>query len=165
MTYKRLITFNIIALFITSMVLLYNFFSPKLESTQSIYVQESTLSIENLENYVLSQSNSSKIYVLIGDTEDNNTIYLLETVLKNCANSAQVEYFNNLEFVQATNTLANKKLLTDLYYVNTTPAFVSIENIDGTMNITSTLTWDQQEPITENDVVEWMKLNNIWPKQ
>ncbi len=165
MTYKRLITFNIIALFITSMVLLYNFFSPKLESTQSIYVQESTLSIENLQNYVLSQSNSSKIYVLIGDAEDNNTIYLLETVLKNCANSAQVEYFNNLEFVQATNTLANKKLLTDLYYVNTTPAFVSIENIDGTMNITSTLTWNQQEPITENDVVEWMKLNNIWPKQ
>ena len=165
MTYKRLITFNIIALFITSMVLLYNFSSPKLESTQSIYVQESTLSIENLQNYVLSQSNSSKIYVLIGDAEDNNTIYLLETVLKNCANSAQVEYFNNLEFVQATNTLANKKLLTDLYYVNTTPAFVSIENIDGTMNITSTLTWNQQEPITENDVVEWMKLNNIWPKQ
>lgn len=165
MTYKRLITFNIIALFITSLVLLYNFFSPKLESTQSIYVQESTLSIENLQNYVLSQSNSSKIYVLIGDAEDNNTIYLLETVLKNCANSAQVEYFNNLEFVQATNTLANKKLLTDLYYVNTTPAFVSIENIDGTMNITSTLTWNQQEPITENDVVEWMKLNNIWPKQ
>ena len=165
MTYKRLITFNIIALFITSMVLLYNFFSPKLESTQSIYVQESTLSIENLQNYVLSQSNSSKIYVLIGNAEDNNTIYLLETVLKNCANSAQVEYFNNLEFVQATNTLANKKLLTDLYYVNTTPAFVSIENIDGTMNITSTLTWNQQEPITENDVVEWMKLNNIWPKQ
>lgn len=165
MTYKRLITFNIIALFITSMVLLYNFFSPKLESTQSIYVQESTLSIENLQNYALSQSNSSKIYVLIGDAEDNNTIYLLETVLKNCANSAQVEYFNNLEFVQATNTLANKKLLTDLYYVNTTPAFVSIENIDGTMNITSTLTWNQQEPITENDVVEWMKLNNIWPKQ
>lgn len=165
MTYKRLITFNIIALFITSMILLYNFFSPKLESTQSIYVQESTLSIENLQNYVLSQSNSSKIYVLIGDAEDNNTIYLLETVLKNCANSAQVEYFNNLEFVQATNTLANKKLLTDLYYVNTTPAFVSIENIDGTMNITSTLTWNQQEPITENDVVEWMKLNNIWPKQ
>ena len=128
-------------------------------------MQESTLSIENLQNYVLSQSNSSKIYVLIGDAEDNNTIYLLETVLKNCANSAQVEYFNNLEFVQATNTLANKKLLTDLYYVNTTPAFVSIENIDGTMNITSTLTWNQQEPITENDVVEWMKLNNIWPKQ
>lgn len=164
MTYKRLITFNVIALFITSLVLLYNYFSPKIAPQPSIYVQESTLSIENLENYVLSQSNSSKIYVLIGDVEDNNTIYLLETVLKNCANSAHVEYFTNLEFVQASNTLANKQLLNELYYVENTPAFVSIENIDGVMSITSTLTWNQQEPITEKDIQEWMKLNNIWPK-
>lgn len=164
MSYKKLIIFNSIAVFITTLVVLYNLFTPKVIPTETIYMKESTITIENLENYVLSQSNGAMVYVLIGNEQDQNTIYVQETTLHNVARRYGFTYFNQLEFVSADiDNPAHEQILRDLYYVDNLPAFVSIMNDNNQVSVTSTLVWESNETFSEDEVIEWMQFNGILP--
>ena len=162
--YRRTVAFFAVIFGITTMTLLYNIFTPPTVQAQPIYIARSNLEIENLENYVLSLGNSNRVYVLIGQSDDANTIYLTETVLHNLANHAHVEEFTNLDYVNVS-TLNDqiRLLLNNTYHLSQLPAFVSLQNDNGILRVTSTLQWDDQQPIDTNDVQEWMEINNIWP--
>lgn len=162
--FRRTFAFFLVIFGITTMTLLYNIFTPPTVAATPIYIARSDLEIENLQNYVLSLGNSNRLYVLIGQSDDPNTVYLTETVLHNLAQSANVDEFSNLDYVNVSNLNDQTRiLLNSTYHVTSLPAFVSLQNDNGTMMVTSTLEWDDQSPIDTSDVQEWMEVNNIWP--
>ena len=162
--YRRTVALFAVIFGFTTMTLLYNIFTPPTVQAQPLYIARSNLEIENLENYVLSLGNSNRVYVLIGQSDDANTFYLTETVLHNLANHANVEEFSNLDYVNVSNLNDQTRLLlNNTYHLTQLPAFVSLQNDNGTLRVTSTLQWDDQQPIDTSDVQEWMEINNIWP--
>lgn len=162
--YRHNLTLFIVIFGITTMTLLYNIFTPPTAQAMPVYMSRSTLEIENLESYVLSLGNSNRVYVLIGQNDDANTVYLTETVLHNLAQSANVDEFTNLDYVNVSvMNDQTRLLLNNTYHLTTLPAFVSLQNDNGRMTVTSILEWDDQSPIAPSDVQEWMQINNIWP--
>ena len=97
----------------------------------------------------------------IGTNNDNcqyitNTLYsAVNSELKNKRIDDIVEYVN----IQSLVDDGSIDRLSQEWNINNYPAFVSVSNNYGELTINNSLVWDDTNPLSSNDILNWLALN------
>lgn len=158
---KIAITFLLVLFVLSGIVLLYDVFTPEQTTLTS-----DTIPLETLEDYTLSSGNNTTHYYFICDVEDPNCNYVYYSLLPSVKEqSSTISPYDIIDYVNIASYLSNPSTLKEelkKYNLTTYPAFVTIKVTDNKMVISSTLTYDPTSPFDTNDIVNWLKENDVY---
>ena len=148
---KRIL-FTLLTLLViySGVVLVYRLNEPDVvESPGSAYMTENALDYATLRDYTLSSGESTLHYYFFCSYENNDCLYMENTVLKDAESETGLDLRNMIEYVDITDLEAN-------------PAFVACRVRNGMIEISNTLQWNPSSPISTSDLIRWLELNNLY---
>ena len=163
--FKKLLYSFMIILALSSIALgSYRFFESQADvkvSTSNEFVIE----YEGAKQYVLSKGNSSTTYLFFCSFNNDNCNYI-ENTLYSDVNKELVDrkIEDIVEYVDIDNIDESRQLETLLndWQINNFPAFVSVSTNDEALTINNSLVWNNEVPMTANDILSWLSINNLY---
>ena len=160
---KRIIALGIaLVVIISAPIFLYFYFQPKgsVGSLNVIYTAETPLSYED---FISNYKESAGSRVLFLNNEDQDSVYITNSVLKALATPEQ----SAIPVIQSVSIKDTKNItvtqLKDRFNVERTPSFVHIEiDSEGNVKVLSTITHYPEEPITEKSLKTWFFEQGLW---
>ncbi len=163
---KRIL-FTLLTLLViySGVVLVYRLNEPDVvESPASAYMTENALDYATLRDYTLSAGESTLHYYFFCSYENNDCIYMENTVLKDAESETGLDLRNMIEYVDITDLEANlaTNRLKQEWDVSSYPAFVACRVRNGMIEISNTLQWNPSSPISKADLIQWLELNSLY---
>lgn len=145
----------------SSGVVTFRIFEPK---TDANVVEESAyLDYDSLKEYVMSTGESVTHYLFFYSREDNDSVYVKNTVLATVTADTQMQIDKIIETVDITSLQQNMtdgKLSAD-WGISRYPAFAAVTVADGAPVVLNSLEYDGEIPLSAAQVEEWLRLNGL----
>ena len=151
------IMFSILCLIMlySTAVVAYRLFEP----TASYHVgdEDTYLDYNSLKEYVKSGGDSSVHYLFFYSSEDDNSVYIKNTVITKVENDTSLQFTKIIETVDITSLVRNMQTskLSEDWTISSYPAFAAV-----TVNNKLENTNDHQ--ITAADMEQWLALNGLY---
>ncbi len=160
--FKRLLYSFMVLIALASIALgLYRFFEAN-DAHSSLAAMDIMIEYDGARQYALSNGDSSTTYYLFCTNNNDNCQYITNTLysavnseLKNKRIDDIVEYVN----IQSLVDDGSIDRLSQEWNINNYPAFVSVSNNYGELTINNSLVWDDTNPLSSNDILNWLALN------
>ncbi len=163
---KRIAISFMLLILISSIALsAYKIFEPKNKNTNNVTITGFYITLNNLKEYTLSTGDNTYHYYFFCSPEDKNCIYLYDSVFTGVKNqNGGISITNIIEYVDVTSYINNANYLSELqnWGINKYPALVSVKVENGEIIINNSLIYDEKNPLNITDIIEWLKLNNIY---
>ena len=142
-------------------VVAFRIYEPK---TDANVVEESAyLDYDSLKEYILSTGESVTHYLFFYSRNDNDCVYVKNTVLASVTVDTQLQIDRIIETVDITalqDNMLTEKLAAD-WGIQRYPAFAAVSVIDGEPTVLNSLEYDGEIPLTPADVETWLKENGL----
>ncbi len=162
---RILISLFTVMLVYSAVVLGIKLFEPdKIDSDAENFQHRSALDYETLRDYTISSGSSVTHLFLFSSTDNNDCIYVENTVLKNAASATGLNLEDLIEIVDITDlerTLSTNRLRAE-WGVLSYPAFIACHAENNEIVVDNTLEWNPESPISTDDVERWLKLNGVY---
>lgn len=158
---KRIILFLLIVLTISSGILfVYRFYEHQvIPNSQQAYTIDNVISYDNIDNYLTSTGSATTHFLLFANIDDENFLYLYNTILNDLNKQTGNLISDNLEVIDCIENVAE---LDEKWQLKNLPAFISCSIAeDGSLTINNSLQWDDNNPLSLTDVKKWFNDNNI----
>lgn len=161
------IAISIMGLILLSSIILsaYKIFEPKTEITSSEMLNSFYTNLNNLEEYTLSTGDNTYHYYFFCVNNDSNCTYLSNSVFSAVKNETKgIELDKILEYVDLSDSIKEETYINKLkkWNISTYPSFVSVKVENNQIVINNTLEYDTNNPLNSTDIIEWLKLNNLY---
>ena len=136
----------------------------KIDTNNNIFQHASALDYETLRDYTISSGAAVTHFYLFSSADNNDCIYVEDTVLKNAAAATGMNLDDLIEIVDITDlerTLSTNRLRAE-WGVLSYPAFVACHVENGQIIVDNTLEWNPASPISTDDIERWLKLNGVY---
>jgi len=164
--FKRILfTFLILLTIYSGICVGYRAFQPE---NADIYIYanniDGALDLDSLKEYTISSSSSNIHYFLFFEQGDNDSIYVINTVLRDVQNSINMDLSGLIEKVDIGDgaSLDRQNLLKSTWGIESYPAFVACHVNEGEIIIDNTLVSSKQQPINDDQLIQWLILNDIY---
>ncbi len=161
------IAISIMGLILISSISLsiYKIFEPNDEGSNGKNVGGIYLNLSTLREYTLNTGDNTYHYFYFCALEDKNCIYVYNSVfpsVKSLNNEVALDTF--IEYVDLTDSINNPDFIMELqkWGITSYPALVSVKVENNEIIINNTLVYDAMNPLNSSDIVEWLKLNDIY---
>lgn len=138
---------------------------PQLAETSSLSANSgNVLYYDTLRDYTLNSGASATHYYFFCTSEDNNCAFVEDTVVRDTERATSLDLSSLIEFVDITrlvDAMDTDRLYTD-WTITSYPAFVAVKNNNGQIEIENTLVWKDDDPISSQSLIAWLKLNNLY---
>ncbi len=165
MSKRILMTVLTLMLLYSTIVIGIKIFEPEKETAFGAEFQHaSALDYDTLREYTISTGNAVTHFYLFSSADNNDCIYVENTVLKNAAASTGLNLEDLIDIVDITDlerTLTTNRLRTD-WDVLSYPAFIACHVENGEIIIDNKLEWNPAQPISSEDLERWLKLNGVY---
>lgn len=142
-------------------VVAFRVFEPK---TDANVVEESAyLDYDSLKEYILSTGESVTHYLFFYSRNDNDCVYVKNTVLTSVNADTQLQIDRIIETVDITaleENMLSEKLTAD-WGIQRYPAFVAVSVKDGEPVVLNSLEYDGEIPLSAAQVEEWLRENGL----
>lgn len=162
----RVILFSSLAvLLLTVLIGGYIYYQPKeaaLVTNDVISTTTASLTYANTEEHVMVDQNPH--YLWACSMKDKDCVYVRDYIIQplSKAQDEGINDFSYIEFVDFAEAPDTLHYRATNWHINYFPAFLKVQNIEGKMEILSTLEWDKTDPFTTDDLKKWMYENGIW---
>lgn len=161
--FKRLLYAFMILIAVASIALgLYRFFeandAPHVASASMPFMIE----YDGVRQYALSNGDSSTSYFLFCSVENDNCQYIVNTLYSSVNSELNNRNINDIvEYVNIQSLIDEGTIdrLNTEWNINNYPAFVSVSNNYGELTINNSLVWDDANPLSSNDILNWLSQN------
>lgn len=162
MAKKIIFTFLTLLILYSTAVVAYRLFEP--ENNTEYPDEDSALSYDSLNQYLLSTGEGSTHYVFFYSALNDNCVYVRNTVLSQVENETGINVSSLFETVDITPLEENMTTtrLSDDWKIPGYPAFAAITVKNGKPAVVNSLVWTDQKPITASLVEDWMAQNDLW---
>jgi hypothetical protein len=127
-------------------------------------VEESAyLDYDSLKEYVLSTGESVTHYFFFYSRNDNDCVYVKNTVLASVSTNTQLQIDRIIETVDITSledNMTTGKLAND-WGISNYPAFAAVTVSEGNPSVLNSLEYDGEIPLSAAQVEEWLALNGL----
>lgn len=162
---KRILLTLMALLVVYSAVLVgYKMFEPETGEVMDKTVTDSAIDYDALKDYTLNSGASAIHYYFFESPSDNDSVYVVNTVLHSTANETALDLGTVIEFVDVTSLVdsnATDRLKAD-WGISHFPAFVACQAQNGSIRILNSLEWNASAPMSKDDVIQWLILNGLY---
>ena len=167
--FKRLLYTFMIFIALTSIALgLYRFF----EANDTVHVASDhmpfMIEYDGVKQYALSNGDSSTSYFLFCSVENDNCQYIVNTLYSSVNSELINRDINDIVEYVNIQTLIDEGTIDRLnteWNINNYPAFISVSNNYGELTINNSLVWDDANPLSSNDILNWLAQNGQYDGQ
>lgn len=121
---------------------------------------ESNFDFLSFEEEILN--NDGEYYLWFCDNSDDNCKYVENEYVNVMLNTLSINEFDNLIKIDFSSCPFSKKKLQDKYNVLSTLAFVKVVVSDGKITYSESLSWQEDDPFTYEELKQWLYKHNIW---
>lgn len=143
----------------------YKIFEPETaEEIADSAMTSQSLDYETLKDYTLNSGTSVTHYYFFGSSKTNDSLYVMNTVLRSVNRDTAVDLSSLIEYVDVApleDTMTTSQLNTD-WTVTSYPAFVACQVQDGQIVILNKLEWNANSPMSEDNVIQWLIENGLY---
>ena len=140
-------------------VVAFRVFEPKTDT--NVIDEGAYLDYDSLREYILSTGESVTHYLFFYSRNDNDCVYVKNTVLASVSVDTQLQIDRMIETVDITSLEANmltEKLSAD-WGIQRYPAFAAVTVKDGEPVVLNSLEYDGEIPLSALDVEAWLREN------
>lgn len=156
MAKKILIVFTSLFYLYALAVIGFRIFEPKPQAT----ILRNSVPYPSLKNYIESSSDSTIHYLFFYSANNQNCIFVQNTILQQLQSEYQIpvdEWIETVDVTSIEQSYTTNKLITD-WGIHDLPAFIRVYKQDGQIHIDENkLEWTDQTPITAKNLKEWLK--------
>ena len=142
-------------------VVTFRIFEPK---TDTNVVEESAyLDYDSLKEYIMSTGESVTHYLFFYSREDNDCVYVKNTILATVMADTQLQIDRIIETVDITSlqqNLTTGRLSSD-WGISRYPAFAAVTVADGAPKVLNVLEYDGEIPLSAAQVEDWLRENGL----
>lgn len=142
-------------------VVAFRIYEPKKDTN---VVEESTyLDYDSLREYILSTGESVTHYLFFYSSNDNDCVYVKNTVLASVTVDTQLQIDRIIETVDITvleENMLTEKLAAE-WGIQRYPAFAAVSVVDGAPVVLNSLEYDGEIPLSAANVEEWLRENGL----
>ncbi len=117
-----------------------------------------------LDEYLLSSSNGTIHYLFFYSNQNNDSIYLKDTVLNSLNQTSSTDISQLIEIVDVTSV--DEEILypslKEKYDMSTYPFFACVHIENDTIVIDSILPYDINSPLKANEIKTWLEENGVY---
>ena len=158
------IMFSILCLIMlySTAVVAYRLFEP----TASYHIgdEDTYLDYNSLKEYVKSGGDSSVHYLFFYSSEDDNSVYIKNTVITKVENDTSLQFTKIIETVDITSLVRNMQTsrLSEDWTISSYPAFAAVTVKNGAIIVNNKLENTNDHQITAADMEQWLALNGLY---
>ncbi len=143
----------------------YKVFEPKSTSKLETTINSFYIEFSNVKEYTLSGGNNTSHYYFFCIPEDNNCKYVYDSVflsVKDKNNDVSLDTIFEYIDINDIKDKDNFHNLLNQWGISTYPALVSCKVENDKIVINNVLEYDEKNPLSDMDIINWMRLNGIY---
>jgi hypothetical protein len=158
-------TFLTLLVIYSGVIVGYKIFEPEnAEEIADSAMTSSSLDYDTLKDYTLNSGASAIHYYFFGSSKTNDSLYVMNTVLRSVNRDTSVDLSTLIEYVDISSLedTGTTQRLKDDWTVSTYPAFVACQVQDGQIVILNKLEWNANSPMSEDNIIQWLVENGLY---
>lgn len=160
---KLLLPFLVVVSFCSVLLYVYALYEPE-DIVTDISSEYFTIDYANVREYTLNSGESTTHYYFFCSPTKDDCNYVKDTLFKNVENEYSDLKLNEIiEYVDITDQI-DRMAMNQLYSdwgISNYPALVSCTNNEHQITINNSLVWDNNSPLSTNDLRNWLAMNNL----
>lgn len=156
--------FSILSLIIlySTAVVAYRLFEPT--ASYRTGDEDTYLDYNSLKEYVKSGGESSVHYFFFYASDDENSVYIKNTVMTTVENDTSLQFRKIIETVDITSLVDDMQTsrLADEWQLSSYPAFAAVTMKDGDVVVNNKLENTTDHQLTASDIEAWLTLNGLY---
>ncbi len=161
---KLLFTFLVLLVLYSGIVVGYAAFEPTtLDATMSNLSTYDIIDYASVHDYTISDQTGDIHYYFFCSPEENDCIYMQNTVLKTIQNEEKIDLSSILEYVDITDLVQNLEIntLKTEWSINSFPAFVACHVENDSIIIDHAISSSTTSPLTKDEIKVWLSQSGI----
>ena len=161
---KLLFTFLVLLMLYSGIVIGYAVFEPvSLDASMSTLSLYDIIDYASVRDYTLSDQTGDVHYYYFCSPENNDCIYMQNTVLKTIEDEENIDLFSILEYVDITDLINNLQIntLKTEWSINNFPAFVTCHVENNTIVIDHAISASSQSPLSKEAIKLWLHQSGL----